>query len=623
MPSSPARRLAVAARAIAGLSLALGVPTGLALAARSIAMQGWWEQGLYRLVARELFSALWSTPLLVATTVGAVAALAVVASRQVRPGLAAAWMLLAWGLGAAPAIALASALRPPIREAVFRYTEDAEPVVFVALVLLWAAADAAEVLIGALALVLTGVVAWSRRVTLARLEGALKPLDRPRLLASSALVVAAGLIAAGVVAFRPAKGTDVVVILIDTVRAERLDLYGHDRPTAPHLAAFADDAVWYRQAVSPSPWTTPSVAAVLTGNHPVQYGYRDRPVALPPTILTLPEAFAAEGYTTAGVVSNLFASSLAGFDQGFATWDEDDAQGADHISSASVTDKALAIADAASPSRPLFLWVHYYDPHCAYADHDTIDYASDSYEGPVEPMMNSLQIDEITPRMGPADVEQIAAYYDEELRYTDEHVGRLLDGLKASGRYDDAMVVLFADHGEAFADREGGHIGHGVTLYQELLRVPLLVKWPGGKGAGTVIDDRVTLMDISRTLADLALSRPMGDDGEPLPTEPPPAGGEPRRVFAETRYKAWQLAVFDGPWKLVHDLTTDELSLYDLDADPGEKVDVSADHPARVEALAEALRAFHEGRGPALPDVELSADEEAMLEALGYLEDDD
>ena len=444
------------------LTVWVGVPLGALTAMVEVGSQGWGALGLVRLIAATVVTSLVQIPLEVGLVVLAGGLLGFAVARPTSPRSLAGGLVLSALVAAWPAWRVMAVVRPWIREAVFRYTEHASDEVRTALLLLWALADSGEALLLIGGWAVAGSVWASGWWTTAEWTALVQRLDRPRAALGLAVpaVIAAGLALA--LSTSRASGPDVVVIVLDTVRADRLDLYGHERATAPRLRELATDAVWYRNAVAPSPWTTPSVAALLTGRHGSRFGYLDRPVRLPASTLTVPEALANAGWRTDAVVSNLYASSLAGFDQGFDAWDERDAQGADHISSASVTDKALA-ALAAAPVGPWFLWAHYYDPHCAYADHPEVQFSDPQYRGPVVPLMNCQTLEDDANTLTSADLQQVTAYYDEEIRHTDHHMGRLLDGLKEAGRYDGALIVVVADHGEAFF-RSAGPVYRALDL---------------------------------------------------------------------------------------------------------------------------------------------------------------
>ncbi len=325
-----------------------------------------------------------------------------------------------------------------------------------------------------------------------------------------------------------------------------------------------------------------------------------------------------------------------------STFDEDNAQGQLHISSASVTDKAIALLDAAG-GRHRFLFLHYFDPHFSYLLHEDFDFDPD-YRGDVDSGVshNSLLVKAREPSFSDRDVRHLLALFDSEIRFTDRHLGRLFRYLRDSGRYDDTLIVFTADHGESFLDRTRW-IGHGRTLFNELIHVPLLIKLPAGASAGTPgasagtpgasagirVKTPVALIDVVPSLLDvLGLTPPRGDvfEGRVLPLANPEAlrqlGDEP--IFSETMAQhRWLQSVVMGQWKLIANRQKSWFRLYDLEADPGERTNLGRADPQTTETLGATLRAWaarvdaerHEGAVPDFTEEELK-----RLRALGYLQ---
>ena len=227
------------------------------------------------------------------------------------------------------------------------------------------------------------------------------------------------------------------------------------------------------------------------------------------------------------------------------------------------------------------------------------------------------------------DLEQLRARYDSEIRFTDQHLGRLLAALRERGRYDDTLIVFTADHGEAFSERGDPWIGHTRTLYQEAIHVPLLIKLPRSAGAGTAVDATVGLIDLVPSLLEiLGLEPPDGHrfDGRTLPLADPQAlrALAERPVFSETTARGrWLQSVVRGRFKLIFDRKRGRMSLFDLAQDPGERRDLAADSPPELRELARELRAWNRAMEPRRPQAqeppELSAKEQERLRALGYL----
>jgi arylsulfatase A-like enzyme len=227
---------------------------------------------------------------------------------------------------------------------------------------------------------------------------------------------------------------------------------------------------------------------------------------------------------------------------------------------------------------------------------------------------------ELAASLDPADLEYLIGLYDSEIRHNDEQLGLLLDGLRERELFDDALVVVTADHGEAFAERGDPWIGHSRTLFQELIRVPLVVKWPG-QGEAAVVDTPVGLARLHATVA--------GEVGlEPSPQLPPssPSWREPGAValFAETGKGGRLDALIRYPWKLIASREAATAALFDLGQDPAELTDVSAENPAVAAAMGEVLESWSRRVGEVGADVRqieprLSPEQIERLRDLGYL----
>jgi arylsulfatase A-like enzyme len=418
-------------------------------------------------------------------------------------------------------------------------------------------------------------------------------------------------------------GPNIVLILIDTLRADHVGCYGYGRNTTPNLDKFAADAILFKNAISPAPWTTPTVASVFTAQYPHVLGYENEPVVLDDKFPCLAEILRNSGYTTAGIISHAYISNTFGIGQGFDTYDEENAQGHGHVSSPSVTDKAIAFVEDHKDDR-FFLFVHYFDPHCDYILHEPYNYYPE-YDGPLHSGQKIADLRELAPEMTADDVHYLNALYDSEIRFTDEHLGRLLDVLKEQGLYDKSLVIVFADHGEEFLERGDHWIGHTKTVYQELIHVPLMIKLPG-EGQGRVVDEHVGLVDLAPTIlsvAGLEMPEEYTHDGVPLEI----AGGatpHARVTFSETmRWGTFQAMIRDS-LKIIYDPTNDVTQLINLADDPGEERDISAENLKTLRSMEADLhewgyqmrmrRAKLKTRSP-----KLSREQVDQLKSLGYI----
>jgi arylsulfatase A-like enzyme/Flp pilus assembly protein TadD len=398
---------------------------------------------------------------------------------------------------------------------------------------------------------------------------------------------------------RPATPRNVLLITLDTVRADRLGSYGYASARTPRLDALARSGARFENAFTVTPLTLPAHASLMTGLFPGEHGVRDNGgFYLEDRIETLAEALRARGYRTGGFVGAFVLDRRWGIAQGFDEYFDDfdlDAAGAGAMDDVQrpgsvVVERALAWLGRERAGR-FFAWVHLYDAHTPY-------------EAP-EPYR----------RMFPATV---SGAYDAEVASVDEQVGRLLDGLASRGVLDHTLIAVVSDHGESLG--EHGEQTHGFFLYDATLRVPLLI---AGRGVPRVtVADPVRLVDVMPTLLDL-LGLPVSAHGASLR---PLLRGERLRlpVIAETFYPrhhyGWSelFVLRDDRFKLVR---APRPELFDLSRDPGEGQDLATVAPERLASLDAALGALlarHGGDRPK-PPAALDAETEERLRALGYI----
>ncbi len=373
----------------------------------------------------------------------------------------------------------------------------------------------------------------------------------------------------------PASGPpDVLLISIDTLRADHLGFYGYERPTSPALDAFASTAVVFDAAEASASWTLPALASVLTSEFCSTHGCWDYGSVLDDSFTTLPEILLAAGYDTACIVSHTFATTRHGLQQGVVHTDDSyaypEVEPEDNITSQAIADKGIRFLDqkADSPEPgPWFLWLHFFDPHANYMEHPGIS--------------------ELLTSGGKRTGEQVQRdRYDGEIRYTDQHVGRVLEALRENGSERNTLVVLIADHGEEFWDH--GAQGHGHSLHRELVRVPLAIRAPGI--APGRVAEVVRQVDVLPTILELAgIPAPRGIAGRSLvpALRGAPLGFAP--ALAEiAQNEANTLESLRGErYRLIRAPGTGATSVYDLQADPLETA--ALDDPALTQALAGEL----------------------------------
>jgi arylsulfatase A-like enzyme len=421
---------------------------------------------------------------------------------------------------------------------------------------------------------------------------------------------------------------NVLVVLVDTLRADHLSLYGYGRPTSPHLDRRGRRATVFEQARSQAPCTFPSVNSILTSRYPIEFLGRGKGEhGIPAETPTWAEILAAHGFST-GAVSASFvvrdgrsAERPEGlFGRGFDRFDEScERRPADCVNA-----RALAMLDELRP--PFFLYLHYMEPHdpygppASFARRWSTGYRSELdfvNGGGMWRLKHALFGPEPAVPVRARDFEHLRDLYDEEVAYFDEELERLMGALESRALLDETLVVLLADHGEHL-QFEHHQLQHCQSVWEEAIRTPLVV-WRPGEREGRRIADPVQNVDALPTVLDLlgvahergafrgrSLRRLL--DGGRLPERP---------GFAH--HDRW-LTAFDRRHKLIVDLETGERRLFDLAADPGEHYDLSASRPDALERLSEALRAWAAAEGLSAEELRRRGDAaKATLRALGYL----
>jgi arylsulfatase A-like enzyme len=394
-------------------------------------------------------------------------------------------------------------------------------------------------------------------------------------------------------------GKNLVVILVDTLRADALGVYGNRDGLTPNIDRFASQGVRFSEMLAPAPWTLPSVSSLMTGLQPQTHGAGIRygefaPTSLVSGVHTLAEVLRESGVYTFGVYHNIYVNPMFGLHQGFDQYVslEKRADG--------LVDRALQALKQYGSDRRFFLYLHIFDPHNPYEPPErecgeVADRFLAGYQGPFGCFADRLPGKPLPP---PELRPLYSALYRGEILFTDRQVGRFLDGLHALGLDDDTVVAFVSDHGEELwsrADREGawGYDptgDHGHTLYQELLHVPAIVRVPGR--APRVVYGPVQMVDLFPTLIRL------------LGIEPPPSQGRDLRPLMDGAPQERPLLLADvilhgqprwsvrrGPWKLIVPAEPGPpLELYNLEQDPGELRNLAAREPG----IAASLRTLGE-----------------------------
>ncbi|HUL78549.1 MAG TPA: sulfatase [Vicinamibacteria bacterium] len=380
-----------------------------------------------------------------------------------------------------------------------------------------------------------------------------------------------------------------IVYLVDTLRADHTGVYGYARKTTPELDAFARDAVVFDAAVAHASWTKPSVASILTSRLPGQHRAVQLRDPLDPSNVTVAQRLDARGFATGAAIANsVIYGAESEFDRGFGFFaglhGEDD-QRSKLVGADVVVDTALAFLRSRR-GLPTFLYVHTMDPHVPYAPPPPFDRMFEPY-----PTEDHPARDPRTDYKEPLDRERMIAQYDGDVAFGDREFGRFVRELKAAGLYDGALLVFLADHGEEFLDH--GRWLHGRSLFDELIRIPLVVKFPRNQGAGGRVAEQVQGLDIVPTVLE-AVGVPLSADLGGQPLQRALAGtSKPRPALAEISHRGFVAhGVRTEGDKYIRRFSPDDDELYfDLRQDPKELTSIAPDHPQRVrllEAQAEA-----------------------------------
>ncbi|MFO8057340.1 MAG: sulfatase [bacterium] len=463
-------------------------------------------------------------------------------------------------------------------------------------------------------------------------------LGRGKVIAVIAAVLAVAVAAAVAVKLLPEKEpeTSVFLIIIDTLPAGHVSCYGYERSTTYHLDRLADDGVMFKNAVSASPWTLPSIAGILTGVIPYRHQAglphqlewpRDEEKGMSrmkPGISSMAETFQQHGFKTAGFFNNPYTHPDFGMNKGFDTYDY---VGGDELE---IREAGEVIRDAAlwlkrNPEGPYFMVLHFFDPHLAYDPPPSYaaPYIAD-YDGPLSlpynPELGKVRAGEAG--LSAADKEFIRGAYDGEVVATDKQLGLFIDHLKKKGLYDNSFVIVTSDHGEEFW--EHGGFEHGHSLHREVIQVPLVMKLPGGKFSGKTVEEYVSLLDIFPTLAEYFRWRPpMGLEGVSLY----PKGGKlwvpPHQVVSMNMlYGEERQCIYNEGYKMIVNRDTGRVRVYNLEEDPEETANVFGEQELpeglqnQVEKIADDLyKVLHSDKPtPAEPDPETVR----KLKSLGY-----
>lgn len=424
--------------------------------------------------------------------------------------------------------------------------------------------------------------------------------------------------------------TNVLIYLVDTLRADHLGCYGYDKPTSPRVDAFARDATLFRHALAQSSWTRPAVASLFTGLYARSHGTNERKSKLPASIAghSLQAILRANGYETAAFITNGNVSEGFGFDVGFDVFERLPEQKTDevHYYSDEVNEAVFAWLDHRSSASPFHLYVHTTDPHAPYVPRSPYrERFAPGVPRTVGLMESRLALRRGKIRNPEAKRDDLMALYDAEVAFNDHHFGALLDKLKALGSYDSTLIVFLADHGEEFFDHQGW--GHGATLFAEQLHIPLLIKFPQGFAGNRTVDQVARQIDVMPTILDyLGYEIPRGTQGRSLlPCLDDPVNcKEPSETFACLTLDGRRLdSVTAAGHKLIQNIAKSRrpegFDLYDLHADPLERTDLEDERPVIAGYLkSKLLDPAKRPSAPAEEEATIDPATDERLRALGY-----
>jgi len=434
---------------------------------------------------------------------------------------------------------------------------------------------------------------------------------------------------------------NIVLIVIDTLRADHLSHYGYHRATAQSLDEFARTASLFTDCTSPAPWTVPSVASIMTGLHPVHHRLERLGFALPEQLSTVAEALREGGWNTAAISFNPAVRTDFGFAQGFDLFEDHRGKFGTYPDIAKMVRRIDEWLDD-EPSQPFFLYLQPMNVHGPYkvpARQRAVLLGRPPsrqfryFREPMRSIMRKGRLD-LRDEVDAAYVESLVDKYDTAVRYTTDQVARILAMLSRRELFDDTLIIITADHGEELFDHGG--FNHGTSMHGELLHVPLYVKMPGQR-EGSRIAAPVSLLDLVPTILEVAglpsLPQIDGTSLVPLLEQPRATAsfdGRPRVYHSAWRNHFVGSAITSGNFKLVridsnYERVTNEWRLYDLDTDPGEHSDLSQVHGEILSSLQDelerAISRYEKHAGPMPEDRRALLDKDLdRLRALGYVE---
>jgi arylsulfatase A-like enzyme len=438
---------------------------------------------------------------------------------------------------------------------------------------------------------------------------------------------------------------NVVVVLIDTLRADHVGAYGHPKVQTPALDRLAREGILFERAFTVVPTTLSSTASLFTAQHPRTHGVPRNHFVLDDAAVTLAETLRSAGYATVGFAAAVPLSGRTNISQGFERWDDElgkvGSLDMPQRRGRRVTNAVLRWLST-EEARPYFLFVHYFDPHFPYdPPRQFRERYSSGYDGTIDISPGSLKKLRAALQRGEdraAEVAERRARYMGEVTYVDREIGRLVDALRERGDLERTLLVVLSDHGETFEEHELDYFNHGRAVYDTTLRIPLIFRLPQARNAGRRVPSLVRTIDVAPTLHEmLGLPAPRGVEGRSFAAMlEGGADDEERALFAEATLpreedlpEGWRNArkakcMRTARWKYVWIPYLDREEVFDLDSDPLEQRNLLDGGSASAEAarVARELRSLMSGftSGQAAHAEELGEELRDALRALGYLD---
>lgn len=429
-------------------------------------------------------------------------------------------------------------------------------------------------------------------------------------------------------------GSNVILISIDTLRADHLGCYGYPQNTTPNIDEFSKDSVLFKETIAQAPSTTPSHASIFTSLIPSHHGaFFSMKKPIPQDIVTMAEILKDNGYKTISFNGGAQIAAEFGFDQGFDTYDS--WQRKENQSSTTLIDKVdftIEKVDSAidwirtNPSEEFFLFLHTYEVHHPYTPKkEYLDLFEKNYSGDLPINISGRLVEKINKgnvEISEEDKEHIVNTYDAEIYSMDMAFGTLVDFLKKTNLYDDTIIIFTSDHGEEFG--EHGMMGwHSHTLYDELLKVPLIIKFENSKYGGTVIEEQIRSIDILPTLLDiLNIGTLECFEGTSLVKWLKNVNRRELPAVSEqdTVGQTHPATVRTKRWKLYDRLN--DVRLFNLESDPLEQKDVRKRNKKVCNKLQDELSYWLNQKQTVVKTREADLDEETLkrLKSLGYID---